>query len=209
MLQGTLSLPKLPPAGLSQILIPRLQFNRHKPSSIEGEEWLDSKGSAVNKINMRVDLHSPDTPETVVEQSQANEYREWLQGTIHNPCGPSLLWICTDREPFCGAKREVVDGPGAEISHSICDRDIVNRKNEKSVLIHSLKPEMVLCPRAAAALQVPPLSPRPSAQATGSHKASTLHSPTSTCRLHVDSKYSTWSLCGVYVDLDSYMVCIK
>ena len=31
-------------------------------------------------------------------------------------------------------------------------------------------------------------------------EASTLHSPTCTCRLHVDSRYSTWSLHGLHID---------
>jgi hypothetical protein len=90
--------------------------------------------------------HSPDAPETVVEQSQANEYREWLHRTVHNPCGPSLLWTCTDRESSCGAQGELIDGAGAEIQHSICSMNIVIGKTKKSVLTHSLKPKTAPTP---------------------------------------------------------------
>jgi hypothetical protein len=126
--------PKSRPAILLQVPLPRPQFNGHKPSSIEGEERLDSKGSAINKTDMSVAKDSLNMPETVLEQSQANKYCEQLKGTVHSLRGPSLLWTCSVREPFCGAQRGLVDGTGAEIQHPIGDINIINGKNEMSVL---------------------------------------------------------------------------
>ena len=118
-----------------------LGFNGHKPSSlIEGEWWLDK--TTISKIyNSSVDIHSPFEPETVVEQSLAIEHHEQLQRIVHGLDSPSLLWIYTNREPFCGTQREAVDSPEVEVKCSICDMNVINRRNETSVLTHTPKPE--------------------------------------------------------------------
>jgi hypothetical protein len=158
----TLSSPKSPPATLLQVRVSRPWFNGHKPF-IEGEGQLNN--AAISDTDMKsVIKHSPSEPETVAEQSQANGIREWFQRTICGFGGPSSLWTCTEREPFCGAQREAIDGPGAEIRYSACDMNIVNKKNEKSVLRHSLKPgtapmPFALEPQHHRRLPLPPLIP--------------------------------------------------
>jgi hypothetical protein len=148
--------PKSTPATLSQVPVPHPQFNGHKPS-IEGEERLNSNSSAINKANKTsVNIHLPDMPETVAEQSQACEYCEWLQGIVHSPRGPSL-----DREPDYGAQRESVEFSGAQTQHPSLNMDVVNKKNEKST--ETRNGPHAICPGAAASPQAPFTSSRPSA----------------------------------------------
>jgi hypothetical protein len=80
--EAALLLPETPPAFLSQVLVPRLGFNGHKPVLlIEGERRL--KTSVVNKINGKsIVEHSLIALETVAGQSQAVELRERLEQAI-------------------------------------------------------------------------------------------------------------------------------
>jgi hypothetical protein len=90
-------------------------------------ERLNSNSSAVNKANKTsVNIHLPDAPETVAEQSQACEYCERLQGIVHSPRGPS-----SDREPYYGAQRESVEFSGAQTRRPSLNMDVVNKREMK------------------------------------------------------------------------------